>query len=127
MDLDPYGNCYPQIAIAAKLLKEEGVVLLSSGDIQRVVRGLRMRRFPGSRKYRGRRAVFWAEEVWIPYVRAMLKKEIPNIELVHFFASPVLIRAIFATPKQRRQLATIRTRPRYLGWFREAANDPNLA
>jgi hypothetical protein len=121
LDLDPYGSCYPQIELAGRLLKKSGVILVSSGDIQRVVRGLQMKRFPNSRRFCGRKAVFWAQDVWIPHVLKILKRDLPRIGLVHFFASPVLIRAIFATPDFARQLACVRNRPRYLGWFRKLA------
>jgi 16S rRNA G966 N2-methylase RsmD len=120
IDLDPYGSCYPQIELAAGLLKGNGVILVSSGDIQRVVRGLSMKNFPGSRKYRGRKAVIWADNVWIPHVLGILHRRAPRLRLLHYFASPVLLRAIFATPGSIKRRAGFSERPRYLGWFEKA-------
>jgi hypothetical protein len=103
--------------MAARLVKSEGVILVSSGEIQRVVRGLRMKSFPGCRKYRGRKAACWAENVWIPHVLRILHSRAPRLRLVHFFASPVLLRAIFATSRSIKSWGAFSKRPRYLGWF----------
>jgi len=121
IDLDPYGSCYDQIGLCAKLLSPTGVLLLSSGEIQRVVRGLPLSRFSDSRLYKGRKAVFWAERVWIPYIAQLLREQGCKVHLVHFFASPVLIRVVFAGAKSSIDPQALVRRSKYLGWFRTAA------
>lgn len=122
VDLDPYGSCYPQIDLAARLLSPSGTFMITSGTIQRIVRGLKVKEVPNSRKFYGRKAALWAERVWIPYVLRILRTQVRSIRLIHFFASPVLVRAIFASPGSMREVDVFSTRPRYLGWFEKAVN-----
>lgn len=119
IDLDPHGSCYDQIGLCARLLSDNGVLLLSSGEIQRVVRGLKLGRFAESRDYKGRKAALWAEDVWIPYVIRLLLEHGCKVRLLHFFTSPVLVRVVFAASKSKIDLKALNRRPRYLSWFRQ--------
>jgi len=127
IDLDPYGSCYDQIKLCARLLDPKGILLLSSGEIQRVVRGLRLSRFSNSRDYKGRKAVFWAERVWIPYVSNLLREHGCKVHLVHFFTSPVLVRVVFAGSKSSIDPQALIGRSRYLGWFRSASSTEEVS
>src|SRR5437879_330822 len=120
IDLDPYGSCYSQIELSARLLDRKGVLMISSGEIQRVVRGLKLARFPGSREYKGRRAVLWARDVWIPYLRKLISIHGHRVRVLHSFVSPVLIRVIFVGEKAPVDSGFVSRRPKYLGWFRKA-------
>ena len=120
IDLDPYGNCYPQLEHARRLRSTAGVLLISSGQVQRVVRGLDIPELPASRLYSGKRAVLWAEEVWIPFLLKSLMQG-DDLDIVHFFTSPVLTRVVIGPKSIRRKLFRLKTRKRYLGWFELAA------
>lgn len=119
IDLDPCGSCYDQIELCANLLSDRGILLLSSGEIQRVVRGLSLSRFAESRNYKGRKAVLWAESVWIPYVTRLLFGQGCKVRPIHFFTSPVLIRVVFAAENAQFCLKALNKRPKYLSWFRQ--------
>lgn len=120
VDLDPYGNCFPQLEHAARLRSPTGILLISSGQIQRVVRGLALSQLPDSRLYFGKRAVLWAESVWIPYLLDFFGRS-TALHLVHFFTSPVLTRVILGPRTAQRALSLLRDRKKYLGWFEKAA------
>jgi len=126
VDLDPCGSCYDQIKLCARLLSNNGVLLLSSGEIQRVVRGLKLARFAESRDYKGRKAAFWADKVWIPYIRLLLAAHGCKVRLVHFFTSPVLVRVVFAASKNQIDFTLLKTRPKYLGWFGQVVGEKNI-
>ncbi|MBZ5489724.1 MAG: class I SAM-dependent methyltransferase [Acidobacteriia bacterium] len=120
IDLDPCGNCYSQLEHARRLRSPEGLLLISSGQIQRVVRGLDIPELPTSRLYSGRRSVFWAEQIWIPFLLKSLRRG-NDLDLIHFFTSPVLTRVVLGPTNVRQSLSRLQTRSRYLGWFEEAA------
>jgi tRNA G26 N,N-dimethylase Trm1 len=126
VDLDPCGSCYDQIGLCARLLTNNGVLLLSSGEIQRVVRGLKLARFAESRDYKGRDAALWAQDVWIPYVRRLLASHGCKVRLLHFFTSPVLVRVVLACSQNQIDFKMLKTRPRYLGWFEQVIAERNL-
>lgn len=117
VDLDPCGSAYEQLRMSAYLLGEDAILMLSSGEIQSIVRGFRLNRFPRSRSYAGRKAVDWTEEVWIPEVLAHCRAEGRELRVVHFFTSPVLSRAVLATHRAQLKSSDFATRPKYLGWF----------
>jgi 16S rRNA G966 N2-methylase RsmD len=119
VDFDPYGSCYPQLEYAARLVSHEGAILITSGEVQRVVRGLELAHLPISRCYRGRRAVLWAERVWIPFLLGSLTNG-TKLHLIHFFTSPVLTRVILGTDGAKRKLRVLGGRKNYLGWFETA-------
>jgi SAM-dependent methyltransferase len=123
VDFDPYGSCYPQLKYAARLVSERGVLLITSGEVQRAVRGLAFAHLPTSRHYRGRSAVLWAENVWIPFLLKTLRNGPNGLHLIHFFTSPVLARVILGTSHAKDKLSALRRRKNYLGWFEGAIAD----
>jgi hypothetical protein len=116
IDLDPYGSCYQQIEECVRLLRKPGVILASCADIHCVMRGFKLNRFPNSAAYKGRRAALWAEEVWIPYILELMGKRGCGADLCHFFASPVLLRAVFTIGAFASLHSKLLSRPRYVGW-----------
>ena len=117
IDLDPYGNCNQQLEYAAQLRSENGVILVTSGEIQIAARGLRLPHLPASRHYVGRSAIFWAEEVWLPFLLKSLHNGNDGLQIIHFFTSPVLTRAVLGTARIANKLRILDTRDKYLGWF----------
>ena len=116
VDLDPYGSCYSQLEHAGRLISHRGAILITSGEVQRVVRGLKLAHLPASIRYRGRDAVLWAEKVWVPFLLESLSNR-ATLRLIHFFTSPVLTRVILGTANARNMLRSLCERKKYLGWF----------
>jgi Conserved hypothetical protein 95 len=127
VDLDPYGTCYPQLEHAGRLLSRQGAIMVTSGEIQRAVRGLKQANLPGASNCRGRRAVFWTERIWIPFLLKTLDGGRGALHLIHFFASPVLTRVILGTSQARDKLGFLTQRKKYLGWFEAAVHNQVFA
>lgn len=116
VDLDPFGNCYEQLPIAIRLLQNEGVLCVTSGELYAIMRGTRLhKRYGDLLNALGTNKDFYLfpEKVLIPYILTISK-----FELVYYYVYPTSTRIIFADKVWCKLLRPLFDGfPRYLGFL----------
>jgi hypothetical protein len=88
IDIDPFGHPYAAIEASLRLLAPNGVMLITNGEMMQVVRGLKKgQHIPTD--YRGRDAVRWVREQFIPEIARMT-----GLPMRFYYCFPTTVRLI---------------------------------
>jgi len=124
IDLDPFGNPWAQLPLALEWMKY-GALLVTTGEIEGIYRDsfIVRRNYPELEgKYTGKEAVIWAQEEFIPNLISAYSQY--ELRLIHFYAEPSSIRVVFEVGDFKftdETKAKLDQRPKYIGWFSDAA------
>lgn len=109
IDIDPFGQPYGAIEATLPKLKDEGVLMVSNGEMMSVVRHLKNTQHLKT-DYYGKTAWKWVIEQYLPYI-----EEITGLKVQFFYAFPTTVRVILS--KQELPNDLFRGCKRWMWWL----------
>jgi len=130
IDLDPYANCYKQIPLALDLL-DNGILLVTSGEVMSLYRRLNLKRYGNIEKYKGYANFyrFPQEVLFEKYIKGECEKRSKRCELVYYYVYPTSARMVITVGDFKFSpeiLAELGPSPKFLGWVRKKVNQNNI-
>lgn len=109
IDIDPWGFPYEALDLALPLLKDDGVLAITSGESAAVTRNLPNRRIETNHK--GKDSWKYVEDDYIPFL-----EQRTGLKCQFFYAFPTSIRTILTNNKTPKSI--FKDCPQYMWWYR---------
>ena len=90
IDIDPFGQPYDCLKMSLRKLKDNGIIMMSNGEMLSVTRNLRKTQHLKTENY-GKLSPKWVMNEYLPYI-----EKISGLEVQFFYAFPTTIRTVLS-------------------------------
>ena len=116
IDIDPFGFPYKALNLCKHLLKKNGIMVITSGEILTITRNLGTAITPT--KYKGKQSWQFVEKDYIPYIENQTK-----LKCQFFYAYPTSVRIVLSNRSLPKILFD--DCPKWMWWLKRYA-EPNI-
>jgi hypothetical protein len=117
IDLDPFSNFHEQLPFVPYLM-EKGILMLTNGEHSGIARFGKLDRYGDMKRYQGKNAYKWADEILVPYLNEELA--LLDFKIWYYYVFPTSIRLVCTVGGYQLKKETVRflgTLPKFRGEY----------